>query len=176
MLIFCIVCIWFPLLNSSQQECIYKLQKRIVRSLCNVNFTQHCMPLFKAQGILMVKDLLLVKNAKLLYKLNNNLCPSLISQLFNMSTNSTRTWGHNLLIPKHCSTKVNKSFLCKSIIDWRSIKSDIKTVDNCKRLVKLLKRSVIDGYWSRTFFPAELYICCCLLMFFLMSLPYVNNW
>ena len=109
--------IWYPLLSTSFQDCLYKVQKRVIRSLCNASFNQHCMPLFKSQRILTVKDLLFVENTKFIFRLQNNLCPNPISLLFDLGSSTVNTRGRKLLILKHTTAKVNKSFLCKSFID-----------------------------------------------------------
>ena len=70
-LTYCLM-VWWPLVSKSAQEMIQKLQKRIVRAVCKVNFRAHCMPLFKREKIIVVQDQIVVENCKLMHRIYNN--------------------------------------------------------------------------------------------------------
>ena len=76
------ISLWYPLLKKSAQKALYVTQKRIVRVISGASPIQHCMPLFRKQSILTVSDVILIDNCKLMYYVNNFLCPPPVSYLF----------------------------------------------------------------------------------------------
>ena len=106
--------IWYPLLPNALQKTLTVLQKRIIRTLSKADMRQHCMPLYRDLRILTVHDSLYVENIVLCYRLFNQDCPQPICNLYD--NQETR-----ISIPKHSSTKVNKSFLCKPLTEWHQL-------------------------------------------------------
>ena len=54
--------VWYPLLNQSSQNSLHVLHKRLIRAVSGAAYRQHCMPLFKKQKILMLRDQLTLDN------------------------------------------------------------------------------------------------------------------
>ena len=138
--------IWFPLLLKQNQDKLYLMQKRITRILSGANLRDHCMPLMRRQKILTIYDLLKLENCKLIFKIENNLSPVTVCNLFTRYSHTHSTRGINFSIPKHRLHKLNCSFLCKSVTDWQSIPATIKNSDKLKNFVKKLKEYYISRY------------------------------
>ena len=135
--------VWFPLLSKKLQNLLSTVQKRIVRNVCNIKPISHCMKLFKEKRILTVVDLVKVSNCKLIHRILNGTCPKPISHFFRMNYG---TRSMNVVVPKHSLTKLNKSFLCKSVIDWCSVRTDIKKTTNTKQFSIKLKKDLLTNY------------------------------
>ena len=110
--------VWWPLLKRSSQDCLMILQKRIVRYVCKANPRQHCMPLFKSETILTIKDQVLLDNVKLMFHIENSLCPLPVRNLFKMQMGVCKTRWAAVQVVIHKSAILNKSFLCRSVMDW----------------------------------------------------------
>ena len=133
------VSVWLPLLSKRNRNMLYVLQKKVVRSMCRVNLRSHCMPLFKKQSILTVDDYLAIENVKLMYKVKNNICPMPVRNLYNYSGHDYRTRSKDMIMDNHKLTLVNKSFLCKPLIEWQSLPS-------LKGFSKCIKKTKFDRY------------------------------
>ena len=72
-LMYCII-IWYPLLNRPTQLTLFRLQKRVLRSVCGAPFHAHCMPLFKRERIPIMEDQVFIENCKLMYRVANGHC------------------------------------------------------------------------------------------------------
>ena len=138
--------VWFPLLKSAQQERLYLLQKCLVRALSKAGYLQHCMPLFKKHCILMVKDQVAIELVKLAQRVINKQCSLAIQNLFSNYQNSYNTRNCNIAVPKHSSSIVNKTFLCKSVNEWMKLDSETKKVTNVKTFAKRHKRIILERY------------------------------
>ena len=138
--------IWFPLLSRRQQDMIFLLQKRIIRSITNSNFRDHCMPLFKKSSIMMLKDVIHFENCKLVYKLNNELSTALIRNLYTMQKHIHNTRGLSVTGVKYKNSIVGRSFLVKLFTDWQNIPQTIKDSSNIQSFGKKLKNQILDSY------------------------------
>ena len=138
--------VWLPLLRAPEQNALFLLQKQLVRTLSNAHIRQHCMPLYKKHNILMLKDQLILENVKLMHRIVNKNCPIALENLFGNQTNGYNTRNSNVIIPKHQSVKLNKSFVCKSYVDWSRIKADTKNIENVKLFAKHVKKAIIETY------------------------------
>ena len=138
-LVYCLP-IWFPLLDKKSQNSIYLLQKRLIRTLCNAHFREHCMPLFKKQGILTVTDLLIKENAMFMYRIITRTALVPVTNIFNFSAVTQNTRNTNIIIPRHHLSIVNRSFICKSVMDWQAIPANIRSA--CSK--KALSRNIIN--------------------------------
>ena len=70
-------------------ECIYLLQKKALRIVCNVDYCHHTNGLFCELHILKLYDLVKVKIAVIIYKANKNLLPNNLQLLFNKGSDKT---------------------------------------------------------------------------------------
>ena len=142
------ITIWYPLIPKTLQALLFRLQKRIVRNVCNAPFRAHCMPLFKKESILTIDDIVYLENVKLMYRVTNNLCAKPLAFLFrdNTSTSNYVTRNLNLKVIRHKSTIVNRSFLCKAVLDWQGLDTAVKNSDNKKQFCKRVKRNLLNRY------------------------------
>ena len=130
---------WFPLMPAKSQNTIVILQKKIIRSLCNANYNAHCMPLYERLQILTVKDTLFVENVKLARRLVTGQCPVPILRLFDIN-------GSKVSIPQHTSNKLNRSFLCKPLMEWQSLPVALREYESKKSFVKKVKDNIFAKY------------------------------
>ena len=89
------------------------------------------MPLFKKQNLLTVGDQLFLENCKLMYQVVMDLCAKPLKCFF-IKLNSYQTRSSCLHVIKHSLSKVNKSFLCKAIMDWDTLTAEEKKSTNVK--------------------------------------------
>ena len=106
---------WYSNLSSSQQAGLFMLQKRVVRALGNATFRQHCMPIFRNLKILTLEDQYKLDNLKLMFRVSKNTAPLSIVKMFKQGV------SQRLHVPKHRTTMLNRSFLCKPIMEWQKI-------------------------------------------------------
>ena len=155
-LVYCLL-LWFPLLSNAHKNFLVTLQKKIVRLVCKVPIRSHCMPLFKREEILTIKDQLLVDNVKLMWRVTNELCPTPVLNIFKGDALSILTRCGGVRIQRHKSAKSNKSFLCKPVIECQRLSREQKSITNLKLFVKKTKKSLLQNYWS--YYASGLLVC-----------------
>ena len=138
--------VWWPLLSKANQASIYVLQKRLIRTMSKANHTDHCMPLFKRNRVLIVGDQVMLENAKLMYKLESDLCPTPIKNMYTRSSHGYGTRWSSIRINRHKLSMVNRSFLCKPIMEWQTIPVDIKLSSNLTLFTQKMKRYFLEKY------------------------------
>ena len=68
----------------SNINCVYLLQKKVVRLVCNVNYRYHSNGLFNELGILKLFDMIDLMRAIIVYKANKRMLPINIQRWFNV--------------------------------------------------------------------------------------------
>ena len=136
--------IWFPLLRKVEQNSLFVMQKCLVRLICGVPRTQHCMPLFKKEMIITLWDLIILENCKLMHRLCYNLCPRAIEKMFDRNKYNTRSGAFS--VSQHKIKKFNDSFLCKSIQDWAKVPVELRLIEKRNRFVKHFKMKLVAKY------------------------------
>ena len=63
---------------------VYVLQKKVLRSVCNVDYQYHFNVLFKELRILKLFDIVELKTAMIMYKANKTCLPLNIQRLFSV--------------------------------------------------------------------------------------------
>ena len=134
--------LWFPLISKMKQETLFKIQKRILRSIMRVGYRDHCMPLYKRLQILTLYDQLKFENLKQMYKLDRDLLPVPMKNMY--VTNSTR--GTRIPVPLCRLSKVNKSFLCQPIVEWNALQSVTKDKISLKSFLNCIKVKAFNSY------------------------------
>ena len=142
-LAYCLL-IWYPLLSKKHQNSLYICQKRMIRIILGVNSRLHCMPLFRARNVLTLTDLVFLENCKLIFKIDRGISPILLMNMFNIGRCNTHS--RNLEIKPHLTSKVNSSFLCRSVSDWLRLETKYKLIENVKPFAKRLKFDLIQKY------------------------------
>ena len=104
------------------------------------------MPLFKQKKILRIEDQLTLDNCKLMHRLNYDNCPTPIANMFNRSTDRYEIRSLNVKCTRHRTMLVNKSFLCRLIIQWQLLQRNLKNNENLKSFSKELKKHLLSKY------------------------------
>ena len=141
--------IWYPLPRKSQQSMIYLLQKRIIRSLSNASYNEHCMPLFKKLNILTLNDAAFHANCKFIFKLTHDAVPDPIKNMFTILVHPHATRGPNVTSVNYKSRKVGQSFLSAPFRDWQSLNNNnhvLANVEHVSIFAKKLKENIISKY------------------------------
>ena len=112
--------IWYPMLKRAEALNLYKMQKCVVRRICNAPPRSHCMPLFRSERISTIPDLVTIENCKPIHRVVNHRCAKPITHFFARAEQpiSQQTRSLNVVIPKHNLAIINQSFLCKPVSDW----------------------------------------------------------
>ena len=137
---------WGNLITSSDIEKLYKLQKRAIRMICNKSYRSHTGPLFKKLNISTYPDEVKLENLRLLHRLNHDILPTPVKNLFENSKSTVQTRSKNIIISKHNDSKYNSSFLVKSILYWNQLPLEMKLKNNTKMFVKKVRKLFIQEY------------------------------
>ena len=132
---------------------IYKLQKKIVRIICNAKYNAHSEPLFKQLNILTVSDLFRISCLSFLYKFINQELPEyLLSFRFlahsNVHRHHTR-FNNNVIVPRtrlYLTGKCIRIHVCKIINETPSgIISKVLT-HSFTGYIQYAKRLILSSY------------------------------
>ena len=78
-LTYCLI-VCYPMLGRVNRDNLYKLQKRAIRIINGALPLQHCMPLFKSEGIVTINDQIFIENCKLIHRVVNKTAPPTASK------------------------------------------------------------------------------------------------
>lgn len=132
--------VWCPMLTRASQNELYLLQKRTVRCIFKAPFRSHTQPLFRKENILNLSDQVFLDNCKFIYRVVNGRCAWPLSNFYISGNNLYGTRSENVTITKHQSGLLNRSFLCKAVIVWRNISSDIKKSEHLRIFSRKAKK------------------------------------
>ena len=128
------------------EQNIHKLQlgqNFAARVLTNTRKFDHISPVLRELGWTSIKHLLLVRDVTQLYKRVNGLAPSYLNSYINKGTGihsyNTR-FSENLDVPLWRTATPQRSFHCRSINTWNSLRASTrnsKTLTSFKRGAKL---------------------------------------
>ena len=138
--------VWYPMLPKKLQDSLFRLQKRLVRTLSKVALNVHCMPLFQKHGILTIEDSVKISHCKLIHRVVNDSCAKPLIRIFRHDSSRGLSRNVNLTVPRHTLNGINRSFLCRSIYAWQTIENSIKQVLNVKLFSKKLKKEMLKKY------------------------------
>ena len=96
--------------------------------------------IYKELRILKISDLVKVGLVKMGYGINKNLLPKGIMNLFEHKISASHYNMHSNMpiVPRHQTSKFNKSFMCKAIIIWTEQLQETKVARNVKHCVKIV--------------------------------------
>ena len=137
---------WGNLTSKADHTKLFRLQKRIIRTITKSSYYEHTGPLFKKLNIPTLEDEIKLANLRLAHRLFNEAMPKPLRNLFVMSKSSISTRNRNMLILDHKSTKYNKSFLVKSIVLWNQETPEHKQIKSVKTFLKKVKHRIITKY------------------------------
>ena len=117
-----------------------------MHGMCKLNFRQHCMPYFKENKIVNLDDQLFIENCKLMHRVNSGIAPAPVINTFDKRQTLYVTRNAPVNVCRHYSDKLNKSFLCKSVMDWNKLPIDLRSVISTKLFGKKLKHHCLNKY------------------------------
>ena len=99
-------------------------------------------------GILKIGDLVKVELVEMGYRINKNLLPKGIMNLFEPKSSASHYNMHaNMpILSRHHTSKFNKSFMHKAIIIWTEQPQETKVAMNVKHCVKNCTMEIINNY------------------------------
>ena len=116
------------MISTTNMESIQKLQNKCVKKI-DTNEKQ-VQNIYKRHNLLKVKDVLVLENCKMVYRLENNMLPTKLSKLYNANQKGKtlkKTHGYNTrnkMLPNlartHCK-EYNTSYLCSSLKDYQNM-------------------------------------------------------
>ena len=110
---------------------------------------EHITPTLKDLNLLPVSDLLLIRDAVLMYKCMNNLASDYLTCLFkkhsNIHQHNTRN-SKNLHIPKCRAAKAQNSFSYKGVSIWNSLPREILNSPSVSVFKRKLKSYYFDPW------------------------------
>ena len=101
----------------------------------------------KKMGILK-SDPVKVELVKMGYKINKNLLPKGMMNLSEPKISASHYNMHSnmAIVPRHHTSKFNKSFMCKAIIIWTEQPQETKVAMSIKHCVESCTMEIINGY------------------------------
>ena len=107
------------------------------------NMSTQVNVIYKELGILKISDLVKVELVKMGYGINKSLLPKGIMNLFEpkISASHYNMHSNTPIVPRHQTSKFNKSFMGKTIITWTEQPQETKVAINVKHCVKMYYRN-----------------------------------
>ena len=104
------------------------------------------MPLFKKLKIITVWHQAILENRKLMYKLNIDMCPPSIGNMYDRVHAKYNTRGLGIAIHAHKTKKYNDSSFCRPFIDWKSLPQTVKMKPSVKSFVNQIEKDMLAKY------------------------------
>ena len=95
-----------------------------------------------------MEDQLRLENLKFMYRVVNEICAKPLVNFYvnTRQQNRSELIGGNVAVNQHRLTIVNKSFLCKPVMDWNALAADSKNASSLHNFSKKLKRLYLQKY------------------------------
>ena len=138
-------------------NCVYLLQKKVLRIVCNVDYRYHSNVLFKELRILKLFDSIELKTAMLMYKANKKMLPLNIQRLFSVDE-VTYYNTRQLTNMKQVYIRTTLKSKCISICGvklWNSLKMDLRNSTTLPRFKKEYKNSLLRNYDLSNWLPSS---------------------
>ena len=126
----------------------------------------HTDPLFNELKIMKIKDLEHFESSKLTYCIKEKLLPPPITKMFHTYGKKNHSYiTRNKELPnikKHKSDSYNKSFLCKSLHNFSTLKKEIQMSKSKKRICEFLQKTSLQYRTlscNQMKISSSLYIC-----------------
>ena len=146
--------LWGNMISNTQLNTMQRLQNKAIQ-LVNPKQTK-VENTYKTLEILKIKEAIIVKNCKMIYKLEHNKhnkLPGKLPLLFNIDntgrslkkTHKYNTRTKNIpKIPKVQTKQYKNSFLCNCITDYQTVPIELRELTNSKIFSKKLKSLVLS--------------------------------
>ena len=132
---------------ASNVNCIYLLQKKVIRLIHHQGRLTHTNPLFKEMPALKFHDLVKYRTAIMMFKAYSGKLRTLLQNRFNRSSNVHHTCRMNTFIVTYSRT--NMKAMCLSVVGvklWNMLPENIKDTRSVYIFKKLVKRYLIASY------------------------------
>ena len=129
--------------------CIFKLQKRALRLICNINRRESTTSYFKKLGILRLPELYKYSSAIFLFKFMNEELPPIFNGFFqrNSDVHARVTRGGNILQSPMTDCRTGETFIRKSgVLLWNEMSESISPNTSISIFKKCVKQYLIDLY------------------------------
>ena len=126
------------------------LQKRTIRLIVHAGAHEHCLPIAKTLGTLLIEDIYKYRILCLMFHIVHNNCPTIFNCMFNKLNSfgnycnhysSTNFFVHN------CYTNFNKYFIShQGVVVWNALPQQIKLCSSFYMFRELLKTIIFANY------------------------------
>ena len=141
------MCVWGPMLNSSNRNKIRVKQNHAVRAIFQVNRRTSVKPLLKKARLLCFDDMVDLSLLNISFRYINDTLPIRIVNLFEIQNHDQFTRNRNILLtPIHSLEICNKSFLGRTPHLWLNLSNNIKLAKTAKLFTKYFTKKCIDLY------------------------------
>ena len=140
--------IWSGHMKSKQRSNIEKVQKYCVRAIMNKPKNYHTDPLFKELKIMKIKEREHFESSKLAFCIKEKLLPQPIIKMFHTYGRKNHPYNtRNKDLPnikKHKSDSYNRSFLCKSLHNFGTLKKKLQLSKSKNEFVSSYKKHLFN--------------------------------
>lgn len=130
-------------------SCLYILQKRILRLICNTHFLAHSAPLFKSCKVMTIYDINLYCTALYMFKVKNNKVPECIGKMFKLQSDvhaiHTRQ-AHLYHLPLYRTEKMKNTITYLGPYIWNNFIVPFCIIDKSIGVFKKSLRYAIDSH------------------------------
>ena len=141
--------IWANGNNTSNLEKIVVLQKKAIRIICNMRYTEHSAPGFKKLGLLTITDIGNLQLSEFMYKYSHDLLPGALRHYFKKNseihTYNTRQAGNYHLFAITTSTR-KYDISSRGPKLWNSLSEEIKSAVSVASFKRQLKSVFLSQY------------------------------
>lgn len=134
--------------NKTVIQTIVRMQKKVIRIICNLKRNEHTSKYFKLLNELKLDDLYKLKIAVLLFKAKNSLLPDNIQRLFKLDCNqkyhTRQKEDFRIKFTKSKRQAIMPSF--QGVHIWNSLHTELKMCKTLHMFKRKLKDTIIDNY------------------------------
>jgi len=129
-------------------ECIYLLQKKVVRIVCNVGYREHTNNLFCELHLLKLVDLVKLKSSMIIYNASKKLLPTNLQLLIKTSSDNSHDTrqSKNLRQVFARTTLKSQCIYVHGIKLWNSLDSNTQCAKNIHIFQRLYKKKIFQLY------------------------------
>ena len=138
--------IWYSLVNHYYRDRLQKLQNKILRVIDGAPYYSHIGPILKKYRVLNVNDLGKLDNLKFMHRVIFDTAPKPLINLLNYKKEQKNSRTKSIVVMKHKSDVLNKSFIVSSTILWNKLKLEIKMKENYSSFKKAVKSAFLHLY------------------------------
>ena len=139
---------WGSLLSNPDSELLFKIQKKAVRHIANVQYNAPTDHLFKSLNILKFEELIQLELLKFMYRFNKNSIPEPLKHIFQTGSSfhnyNTRN-KNSACVQPHKTAIFNNSFLGKGPTSWLNLCNEMKNCASLKSFTSKYKRQIFNS-------------------------------